>query len=316
MILASCTHPKRHKYGKNKCGNQRYKCAVCGATFVPQTVGPLGNMRLTLKQATTALNLLLEGMSVRSVERVTGICRKTLADLTTLVGANCQRLLDTKVTGVEAKEVAIDEIWSFVFAREKVRVARGYSEERGDSWTFYAIERHNKMILSHKVGRRDSDTCIAFLRQLRAATVGHFQLSSDGLAAYRLNVPFILGDRVDFGVIIKTYASQQEVTRYAPAKITSVDRIPQYGDPDCARISTSHIEVFNRQCRQSLKRFSRLTNAHSKSLKHHIAMQAIWVSYYNFCRNHETIKQTPAMAAKLADHAWTIRELLENAANC
>jgi transposase-like protein/IS1 family transposase len=316
MILAACTHEKRHKYGKNKSGNQRYKCAACGAVFVEQKDGPLGSMRITTRQATTALNLFLEGMSVRSVERLTGICRQTLSDLVLLVGGNCQRLLDEKVKGVEAKEVAVDEIWSFNFCREKVRVARGYGEQFGDSWTFFAIERHNKMILAHKVGKRDTETCTTFLHQLRSATVGRFQLSSDGLAAYRHNVPFILGDRVDFGVIIKTYKSQQEVTRYAPAQIASIDRVPQFGNPVYDRISTSHIEVFNRQCRQSMKRFARLTNAHSKSLRHHIAMQAIWVAFYNFGRTHETIKQTPAMAAKLTDHKWTIRELLENAANC
>jgi IS1 family transposase len=192
----------------------------------------------------------------------------------------------------------------------------GFNAEVGDAGTFFAIDRHSKLILAHKVGKRDSSTCVAFLNQLDKATTGRFQLSSDGLPTYRLNVPFVLGNRVDFGILIKNYASSQDVVRYAPAKIISADRVPMYGNPDPNKICTSHIEVFNRQCRQSMKRFSRLTNAHSKSLRHHTAMQAIFVCFYNFVRPHQTIKQTPAMAAKLTDHAWTIREMLENAAKC
>jgi transposase-like protein len=113
MIVISCQHPIRHKHGKNKCGNQRYKCADCGATFVDES-GPLGNMRLSMKDATLALNLMLEGMSIRSVQRITGLCRQTLADLIILVGENCARMLESTVKGVEVNELQVDEIWGFI----------------------------------------------------------------------------------------------------------------------------------------------------------------------------------------------------------
>lgn len=109
MIVISCQHETRHKHGKNKCGNQRYKCATCGATFVEES-GPLGSMRVSMKEAAMALSMLLEGMSVRSVQRLTGLCRQTLADLIVLVGENCQRFLDTTITNVEVKDVQLDEI--------------------------------------------------------------------------------------------------------------------------------------------------------------------------------------------------------------
>src|SRR5688572_14221473 len=118
MIVISCQHETRHKHGKNKCGNQRYKCAACGATFVEEG-GPLGDMRVDMKQATLALNLMLEGMSIRSVQRITGLCRQTLADLIILVGENCARLLEAKVKGVEVNELQIDEIWGFIGMKEK-----------------------------------------------------------------------------------------------------------------------------------------------------------------------------------------------------
>lgn len=316
MIVISCKHETRHKHGKNKCGNQRYKCATCGATFVEES-GPLGNMRVTMKEATMALALMLEGMSVRSVQRLTGLCRQTLADLIVLVGENCQRLLDSTVKNVAANDVQLDELWSFVGMKEKVRVSRGYSAEYGDSWAFYGIERETKLILAHQVGNRDSDTCWSFLMKLKNAIgSGRFQLTTDGLAAYRQNVPFAFQSQVDFAVLIKNYASTQETTRYNPAKITNIEKLPMFGDCDEDRISTSHIERFNLTVRMTLRRFTRLTNGHSKSLRHHTAMQALFVAWYNFARKHETLKgQAPAMASGLNDHVWTIKELLERAAN-
>jgi transposase-like protein/IS1 family transposase len=316
MIAITCTHEKRHKHGKNKCGNQRYKCAACGATFVADD-GPLGNMRVSLKEASTAIGMLLEGMSIRSVQRLTGLCRQTLADLIVLVGQNCQRLLDAKVKGVEVNELQLDEIWGFVGMKEKTRVARGYSAEYGDSWTFFGIERSTKLILAHQVGQRDGETCWQFMLKLKNAVgKGRFQLTSDGLAAYRNNVPFAFGMQVDFAQLIKVYSSTQETTRYSPAAIISTEKLPMFGEPDEDRICTSHIERFNLTVRMTLRRFTRLTNAHSKSLKHHRAMQALFVAWYNLCRKNEALKgKTPAMASKLTDHVWTIKELIERAAD-
>ena len=315
MIVISCTHETKHKHGKNKCGNQRYKCATCGATFVEES-GPLGTMRVDMKQATLALNLLLEGMSVRSVQRITGLCRQTLADLIILVGENCARMLESTVKGVEVNELQVDEIWGFIGMKEKTRVARGKSPgEHGDTWTFLAIERNTKLILAHQVGQRDSDTCWALMLKLKAAIgSGRFQLTTDGLAAYKNNVPFAFGMQVDFAQLIKVYSSTQEQTRYSPAKIISAEKLPIFGEPEEDSICTSHIERFNLTYRMSLRRYTRLTNAHSKSLRHHTAMQALFVAWYNFGRKHETLKgKTPAMASGLTDHVWTIKELIERA---
>jgi IS1 family transposase/transposase-like protein len=314
MIVISCEHSVKHRHGKDRRGRQRYLCAVCGKSFV-EDAHPLGNLRVSMKQAALALNLLLEGMSIRAVQRLTGLCRQTLADLILLVGENCQRLLETKVKGVEVNDVQVDEIWSFIGCKEKTRVARHYGPEFGDSWTFLAIERKTKLILAHQIGQRDTHTCWALMLKLKSAIgSGRFQITTDGLAAYKLNVPYAFGMQVSFAQLIKTYASTQETTRYSPAKIQSIDKLPLFGDPQEDRICTSHIERFNLTVRMQLRRFTRLTNAHSKSLKHHKAMQAIFVAWYNFCRKHEALKgQTPAMASSLADSAWTIRQLVEQA---
>ena len=128
-------------------------------------------------------------------------------------------------------------------------------------------------------------------------------------------MPFEFGGRVDFAQLVKVYSNTQSTTRYSPATIIDAEKIPRFGNPDFDRICTSHIERANLTLRMHLRRFTRLTNAHSKSLKHHTAMQAIFFAWYNFSRKHETLKgQTPAMASGLAEKPWTIKELLERAA--
>ncbi len=233
-----------------------------------------------------------------------------------LVGENCQRFLDAKVKGVEVKDLQLDEIWSFVGMKEKTRVARHYGPEFGDSWTFIGIERDTKLNLAHKVGQRDAETCWSFLLKLKSAVgQGRFQITTDGLRAYTNNVPFAFGMQVDFAQLIKVYSSAQETTRYSPAAIISTEKLPIFGTPEEDKISTSHIERFNLTVRMTLRRFTRLTNAHSKSLRHHTAMQALFVAWYNFARKHETLKgNTPAMASGLSDHVWTIKELIQRAA--
>lgn len=314
MIAPTCTHSTKHKHGKDRKGNQRYKCALCGLTFA-EVANPLGNMKISLERASQALALMFEGLSVRSVQRLTGLCRQTLADLILVVGGNCQRLLTEKVRNVDAKDVQVDELWSFVGMKEKTRVVRNYSEAFGDSWTFYGIDRDTKMILAHEVGMRDHATCTAFLHKLAAAVSGRFQLTTDGLRSYTLNVPFVLGSRVDFAQLIKSYAATQSEIRYSPAVIVAAEKVPMIGTPDEDRISTSHIERFNLTLRMSLRRFTRLTNGHSKSRPHHEAMQAIFVAWYNFGRKHETLKgKTPAMACGLETKPWSVQELIVRAA--
>jgi transposase-like protein/IS1 family transposase len=316
MILATCTHESVKKHGKDRKGQQRFRCRLCGETWIESRPKPLGDMRISMRQATTALGMLLEGMSIRAVERLTGLDQNTIGNLILTVGDNCQHFLDSAIRNVPTEDVQVDEIWSFIGCKEKTRIARGYSEEYGDSWTFIGIDRATKLVLAHRVGQRDNETCLAFLKQLNLATTGRFQISTDGLNTYTHNVPFVLGSRVDFAQLVKTYSSTQEETRYSPAKIESAEKKPVFGNPEWERICTSHVERFNLTVRMQVRRFTRLTNAHSKSPKHHVAMQAIFFAWYNFCRKHQALQgKTPAMAAGLASETWSLKVLLDSAAN-
>jgi transposase-like protein/IS1 family transposase len=314
MIVITCQHESTKRHGKDRHGNQRFRCLLCGKTFVKFGPRPLGDMRISMKEAVSALAMLLEGMSIRATERLTGMHRDTICELILVVGENCQRLLAERIRDVPVNDVQLDEIWSFVGMKEKTRVDRAASAEWGDCWTFIAIERETKLVLAHEIGQRDMATCTRFLNQVDRATTGRFQLSTDGLRSYTLNVPFVFGNRVDFAQLIKNFASTQTTVRYSPAKITDCEKLPQLGNPDWERICTSHVERLNLTVRMNLRRFTRLTNGHSKSLKHHVAMQAILFAWYNFCRKHLALKTTPAVASGLADKAWSLRQLIETAA--
>ena len=314
-MIAACPHTDRKKHGKDRKGNQRFRCKSCGTTFASDETRPLGDMRIDLDQAVMALNLLLEGMSVRATSRMTGFKVDTICNLILHVGDNCQGFLDTQIRGIKVKDVEIDEIWSFVGCKERTAAHQNYDHDSGDSWTTIAIERNTKLVVAYQVGGRDSTTICTVLQKLADFTVGRFQLSSDGLAAYKLNVPYMLRDRVDFGVVIKQYQSSQKTTRYSPASIIGIKKRSAFGNPEHDRIGTSIVERFNLTMRMQNRRFTRLTNAHSKSLKHHTAMQAIFIMWYNYARKHETIKQTPAMASGLTEKKWSLKDLVLQVAN-
>ena len=232
MIQITCQHERKQKYGKDRKGNQRYKCCLCGQTFGEVTAKPIGDMRISMKEATTILGLLVEGMSVRAVERITGTCRKTICDLILVVGENCQHLLDATIKAVPARDVQVDEIWIVCRHEGKDSRSGGPWREWGDSWTFIAIDRDTKLVLTHAIGQRDMATSMRFLKQLDRATTGRFQLSTDGLQSYRLNVPFALGSRVDFAQLVKNFQGTQSTVRYRPAKITNSEKIPRFGNPE------------------------------------------------------------------------------------
>jgi len=170
--------------------------------------------------------------------------------------------------------------------------------------------------LSHAVGQRDEPTCRRLLTRLNDATLGRVQVTSDGLNLYTHNVPLLMGSRVDFAQLVKSYTSSQVETRYSPATISGIDKTIRFGNPDEDLISTSYSERLNLSVRMHVRRFTRLTNAHSKTHRHHAAMTALFVAWYNVCRPNMALgkKTTPAMAAGLTNHVWTIETLLTQAA--
>ena len=302
------------RFGKHRNGLQRFRCNQCSKTFTEEHTRPLDDMRLPLDRAVSILQLLLEGMSIRSAERITGVHRDTILRLLVLAGERCQRLMSEKIKNLEVRDVEVDEIWGYVFKKEGHKWDHEQNNvEIGDAYCFVAMERNTKLVLTHYLGKRTAASTDQFISRLALATTParRYQLTSDGFAPYKPAVKSFLRGRVDFAQLVKVYANNREgEQRYSPAEV--VDSVPEkvMGNPDSDRICTSHIERQNLSIRMGMRRMTRLTNAFSKKWENLQAAYALWFAYYNFCRVHKTLRITPAMEAGIASSQLSISQLI------
>jgi transposase-like protein/IS1 family transposase len=301
------------RFGKHRNGLQRFRCNQCSKTFTEDHNSPLDDMRLPLDKAVSILKLLVEGMSVRSVERVTGVHRDTILRLLVLAGERCERMMQRKIEHLTVQDVEADEIWGFVQKKEGHKWPHEeHAQEIGDAYCFVAMERNTKLVLAYHVGKRDRVATEAFLTKLRSATSEQrFQFTTDGFKPYVQGVDLVLSDRVDFAQLIKVYSSSREgEQRYSPGEVVEAVPVRICGNPNPKRICTSHIERQNLSIRMGMRRMTRLSNAFSKKWENLQAAYSLWFAFYNFCRVHKTLRVTPAMEAGIASHQWSITELL------
>lgn len=269
-------------------------------------------MYLPMDKAVLCLQLLVEGNSLRSVERITGVTSHTLLDLLVIAGEKAERLMSDKIKDVPVRDVQADEMWGYVGMKEKTKKRQGKDTETlGDAYTFVAIERHSKLVLAWHLGRRNARDTLAFTEKIYEATEGRFQLTTDGFGAYPDAVSYSLGTRVDYAQLIKVYAQPRDGEhRYSPADVVSAIPSPRWGNPIPERICTSHVERQNLTMRMMIRRLTRLTNAFSKKWENLRAALALHFAYYNFCRIHKTIRCTPAMEAGVTNTIWTLKDVL------
>ena len=273
-------------------------------------------MRTSEEAAVRAIKCLLEGCSIRSTERLTGLNRNTIMRLLELAGERCQKLLDARMRGLNCRYVQCDEIWTFVQKKQRqVRVRGGDSYEVGDQWVFVAMDADTKLIASYFIGKRSIGSTREFITDLHARLANQVQLTTDGFSFYRKAVEEVFGLDVDFAQLIKLYGDygQHGTERYSPSPIVEVISKVRIGNPSRDDISTSYVERQNLSMRMAIRRLTRLTNAFSKKLDNLRFAVALHFAYYNFCRVHSSLRVTPAMEASLTDHVWSIAELLHAA---
>ena len=271
----------------------------------------MANELKTEKKA-QAVNLLCEGVSIRSIERITGIHRDTVMRLGVRMGEACRKIQDERFRNLNCIHVQCDEIWGFIGAKQKnARKAGAF----GDVWTFIGLDTESKLIPSWVVGKRDVYHSRIFMDDLASRMAKRIQLSSDSLASYADAVERGFGTEVDYGQISKTYAlvnlNKDAASRYSPAEVVKTERTVISGMPNIASITTSHIEKQNHTLRMHCRRLTRLTNAFSKKLENFEAAVALNFAYYNLCKIHSTVRCTPAMAAGVEKSQWTVAELVE-----
>lgn len=271
--------------------------------------------RLSTEERARIIGALVEGNSLRATSRMTGAAKNTVTKLLVDIGQAAAEYQDAYLQMLPCEVVEVDEIWAYCYAKQKnvpeqFKGTPGY----GDVWTFTAICADTKLIPSWLVGERTRDDAYVFLGDLASRMAGRIQLSTDGHRIYESTVGPAFGQDVDWAQIQKDYAADpSQGGKYSPPICVGTKRIPLKGDPDPDRISTSYVERQNLTMRMGMRRFTRLTNGFSKKVENLAHAVSLHFLHYNFARPHASLKdpypRTPAMAAGVADHVWTLEEI-------
>lgn len=269
--------------------------------------------KLDAAKRAQVIGALVEGASIRAIHRMTGVARNTISTLLMDAGRACAEYQDKALRNLPALRVQCDEIWSFVGAKDKnVPAERGGEIGFGSVWTWTAIDADTKLICSWMVGSRDADAAYEFMRDLKDRLANRVQLTTDGHSSYLEAVGQTFGADIDFAQLVKIYGQPRDTeARYSPAVCNGAKKHIITGRPDRKHISTSYVERANLTMRMHMRRFTRLTNAFSKDLAHHVAAVSLHMMYYNFVRIHQTLRVTPALMAGVATKLWEISDIVK-----
>jgi IS1 family transposase len=255
--------------------------------------------------------MLVEGSSMRSVSRVCDVSINTVSKLLIDAGTACADFHAQNVQGVQARRVQCDEIWSFCYSKQ-ANTSAFHRGERGDVWTWTALDADSKLIVSWMIGGRDAETANIFMDDLKARLANRVQLTTDGHRPYLQAVDGAFGDDVDYAMLVKLYGESPESAkgRYSPAQCIGCREQTITGNPDPDHISTSYTERHNLTMRMSMRRFTRLTNAFSKKIDNHCHALALYFVWYNWVKTHKAHRLSPAMAAGLTDKLWEMSDVV------
>ncbi|HZE71477.1 MAG TPA: IS1 family transposase [Pyrinomonadaceae bacterium] len=269
--------------------------------------------KLSTQRRVQVISALVEGMSIRSVVRMTGVSKNAVVKLLEDVGNACAIYQDKVFRNLTCKRIECDEIWSFVHAKEghlpqELQGVFGY----GDVYTWVAIDAETKLVPCWNVGRRDAESGMAFVKDLSERVTNRFQLSTDGFKLYLTAVEEAFGADIDYGMVVKIYGVTEDDAnkRYSPAKCIGCEKQVVAGNPDMNLVSTSFVERQNLTMRMGMRRFTRLTNGFSKKIENHMHAVALHYMHYNFCRIHKTLRCTPAMEANVTKKLWSIEDIV------
>ena len=249
---------------------------------------------------------------MRSISRVVDVSINTVSGLLVAAGKACAKHHDETVRNVRSKRIQADEIWSFCYAKQKnVATAKAAPEEAGDVWTWTALDADTKLIVSYLIGGRDAGYANEFMRDVAGRLANRVQLTTDGLKAYLDAVEGAFGADIDYAMLVKLYGDTPGPKgRYSPAECTGAIKTRIKGHPADKHVSTSYSERQNLTMRMSMRRFTRLTNAFSKKAENHAHMVALYTTWYNFVRQHKTLRVAPAMAAGLSATLWSMEDVV------
>lgn len=258
------------------------------------------------------LGMMVEGVSIRAIVRLTGVSKNTIVKLLEDAGQAFIHYQDRTLRDLTCKRIQVDEIWAFVHCKAKnVSAAKAAPKGAGDCWTWLAIDADTKLIPSFHVGNRDGEAAQYFIGDLALRLKNRVQLTSDGHKAYLEAVEQSFGSDIDYGMLVKIYGSTPGEGKYSPGECIGAVKRRVEGRPDPDHISTSYAERANLTLRMGARRFTRLTNGFSKKVQNHLYSVAIHTMHYNFVRLHQTLRCTPAMAAGVTTKLWELNDLVK-----
>mgnify|MGYP001328561927 CR=1 FL=1 len=269
--------------------------------------------KLPAERRTQILSMMVEGMSIRAIARLTGASKNTIIKLMVEAGDACRAYQDQHVRGLCAKRIQCDEIWSFTYAKRKnVATAIAAPADTGDTWTWMALDADSKLIVSWLVGGRDAGYATEFMQDVADRLATRVQLTTDGHKACLTAVEDAFGSDVDYAQLVKLYGDAPDSAngRYSPADCTGVRKTAIVGRPEERHVSTSYVERQNLSMRMHVRRFTRLTNAFSKKVENHEYALAIYFMHYNFCRIHQSLRVSPAIAAGVSKMLWSMADVV------
>ena len=273
--------------------------------------------KLSVERQAQIVKAFVEGNSIRSTARMTGMAINTVVKLLIDLGSACLDYQDMIMRDLPLRRLQCDEICSFIYAKERNVPAEHRGEfGYGDVWTWTAMDADTKLVPCWRVGNRDGREAYLFMKDLAGRLANHVQLTTDGHKAYLEAVEGAFGANIDYAMLVKLYGSttKEEQRRYSPAECIGTEFKVITGNPDKLHIATSFAERHNLTMRMSMRRFTRLTNAFSKKLENHMYALALYFMHYNFGRPHKSLSKpyptTPAMAVGLTDHVWSVEEML------
>ena len=267
---------------------------------------------LSTEKRVQIVKALVEGMGVRATARMVDVSKDTVSKLSLELGEACVRYMDETLVNLPCKRLQVDELWGFCYAKQKnVPQDKVGTFGYGDLWAFTAVDADTKLIPTFLVGSRDAGSATAFMEDLAGRLANRIQLTTDGHKMYLNAVPDAFGGAVDYAMLVKIYGATPEGDhRYSPAECLGTQKHAISGCPDAKHVSTSYVERHNLTLRMGMRRYTRLTNAHSKKLRNHTAALGLFLCFYNFCKIHTTLRVTPCMAAGVTSRVWEIADLV------
>jgi IS1 family transposase len=271
-----------------------------------------GMNKLPIEKRVQIINCLVEGMSMRATSRIADVSINTVTKLLVDVGRACEKFHDEKVQNVKAERVQCDEIWSFVYSKEK-NIPEGMEDYAGDVWTWTALDSDSKLMVSWYVGQRDFVSGCDFMNDVKSRLANRVQLTTDGFKPYLMAVDHAFDGDVDYAMLVKMYGQpegQGHERKYSAAECIGAEKKVISGTPNKKFVSTSHVERQNLTMRMHMRRFTRLTNAFSKKIENHCHAIALHFVYYNFAKIHKSLSVTPAMQAGLMKKPMTLADIV------